>query len=137
MDKQNERLKETIYRMRDKLKITWNKTAIEESLDELNKCNGDLQHLGEQMRKINKITSERTAINVRQKQLPQEFADFGLVRRASRAFHDALANAFSARSDTWQHLPARQHNVQMFLDAKVSDSVYMDLVMVCPGHVAR
>lgn len=119
------------------MKITWNKSKLEESMEELHESNGDLQRLGEQMRKIKKITSEKTAVSDLKKQLPQEYADFGMVRRASKAFHNALANAWSAKSHDCPPRTAGRHDVRFFLDTKVLDSVSMELVVVCPGHIVK
>lgn len=66
---QNEKLRETIHRLRDRIKITWNKSKFEESMEQLHESNGDLQRLGEQMRKIKEITSEKTAVSDLNKQL--------------------------------------------------------------------
>ncbi|KAF7540823.1 hypothetical protein G7054_g1050 [Neopestalotiopsis clavispora] len=134
---EDERLTETIYRVRDRVKIALNKTRLDKSLDELKESNGNLQRLGKQMRKIKEITSEIPIIDGLKKQLPQEYADFGMVRRASKAFHSALASAWSSQADTCQRLAVSQHNVRFFLDTKVLDSVSMDLVVVCPGHMTR
>lgn len=119
------------------MKITWNKTKLEEFLEELHESNGDLQRLGEQTRKIKEITSERFAVSDLKKQLPQEYADFGMVRRASKAFHNALANAWSAQDHSCPSRTSGRHDVRFFLDTKVLNSVSMDLVVVCPGHMVR
>ncbi|KAK6207397.1 hypothetical protein LQW54_007226 [Pestalotiopsis sp. IQ-011] len=102
---------------------------LEESMEELHESNGDLQRLGEQMRKIKEITSEKIAVSDLKKQLPHEYAEFGMVRRASKAFHNALANAWSAKSHDGPPRTPGRHDVRFFLDTKVLDSVSMDMVV--------
>lgn len=128
-------MKDAIYRLRDAVKITWDKSKMEDSFREMHQSNSDLQQLGEQVRKIQESSSRRPKEDALKAQLPQEYADFGAIRRASKAFHTALSNAWT-QDNGYSLITAPRHEVRFFLDAKVSDSVCMNMVVVCPGHEA-
>ncbi|KAH8753004.1 hypothetical protein F5883DRAFT_432682 [Diaporthe sp. PMI_573] len=133
LGEKNERLKDTVRRLRKKVKITWNKEGVEEQIKNLREFNDDLRRLREQLAEI-KQPAARSAVCVRSThQLSQEYGSIGKVRRASKAFHQALAAAWLKDISITQHGEVR-HNVKLKLDTQVRDDVKMEVLVACSGH---
>lgn len=130
---QNEPIKDTVRRVRKKAKLTWNKVSFEEQIKSLRNLNDDLRRLREQAAEIRDPILRGTASVRPVHQLSQEYGSIGKVRRASKAFHQALAAAWL--KDVSKTLPQEvRHNVKLKLDTQVRDVVKMEVVIACHGH---
>ncbi|KAI1860684.1 uncharacterized protein JN550_011409 [Neoarthrinium moseri] len=127
---EGESLKDAVRRLRDRVKITWNKSNFDSSIADLRSFNDDLRRLREQAEELQKPRKQLESTHTR---LKPEYGSYGTVRRASRAVHLALAMAWSkpARSCSAASL---RHKVKLFIDAKVEDQVHMDMALLCYGH---
>lgn len=130
---QNEPLKETVRRLRNKLKIIWDKTKFEEEIKSLRDLNDDLRRLREQEAEIKEPVLRTTSCARPAPQLSQEYGSIGKVRRASKAFHQALAAAWLKEISELQVEEVR-HNVKLKLHTRVQDEVQMEVVIACYGH---
>ncbi|KAI0124063.1 hypothetical protein BJ170DRAFT_638028 [Xylariales sp. AK1849] len=128
-----ESLKDTVCRLRNAAKIAWDKSKFETCIKELRDSNQDLRRLREQMCELQKPNTRTYSDKVLCSQLPPEYANFGIIKRASRAFHYALVNTWSKPTDD-ETIKLSHHDVRLFLDAKVVDGVCMDVAVVCYGH---
>lgn len=130
---QNESLKDTIRRVRKKVKITWNKSSIDEQIKILRDLNDDLRNLRQQAAEIQQpVPRNKSCMRVAQ-QLSQEYGSIGKVRRASHAFHQALGGAW-LKDVSKKHLEEVRHNVKLMLDTQVKDEVKMEVIIACYGH---
>ncbi|KAL1848888.1 hypothetical protein Daus18300_013447 [Diaporthe australafricana] len=130
---QNEPLKETVRRLRNKLNITWNKTKFQEEIKSLRELNDDLRRLREQEAEIKEPVLRTTSCVRSAPQLSQEYGSIIKVRRASKAFHQALATAWLKEISEAQVEEVR-HNVKLKLHTRVHDEVQMEVVIACYGH---
>ncbi|KAI3391729.1 hypothetical protein diail_6870 [Diaporthe ilicicola] len=133
MGAKNEPLKETVRRLRKKLKITWNKTNFEEQIRNLRELNDDLRRLREQAAEIKEPVLRNTSCVRPAQQLSQEYGSIGKVRRASKAFHQALAAAWLKEISETQVQEVR-HNVKLQIHTRVQDEVQMEIAIACYGH---
>lgn len=130
---QNESLKDTIHRVRRKVKITWNKSSIDEQINILRELNDDLRNLRQQAAEIQQpVPRSKSCVRVAQ-QLSQEYGSIGKVRRASNAFHQALGGAWLKDTSKKDHEEVR-HNVKLMLDTQARDEVRMEVIIACYGH---
>lgn len=130
---QNESLQDTVRRVRKRVKITWNKSSLDEKINILRELNNDLRRLREQATEIKEPVLRNKACVRATQQLSQEYGSIGKVRRASKAFHQALAAAWLKQISKTQHGEVR-HNVKLKLDTQVRDEVKMEVVIACYGH---
>ncbi|KAI0385073.1 hypothetical protein F5Y04DRAFT_204856 [Hypomontagnella monticulosa] len=124
--------KDTIRRLRNKVKITWDKDKLDGYVKDLRDSNHDLKRLREQADELHTPRIQSTPLN-RPKKLAQEYGDFRTIRRASKALHDALTVAWS-RTIAVEQAANILHNVKLFADAKVKDQVHMEIALQCYGH---
>lgn len=115
------------------MKITWNKENFEEQLKSLRQLNDDLRRIREQAAEIKRPVLRRSTCFGQAQRLGQEYSSIGKVRRASKAFHQALATAWLKEIPKGQSNEVR-HNVKLKLDAEVRDEVKMEVVIACSGH---
>lgn len=130
---QNEPLKMTVRRVRKKVKITFNKPRFEEQINNLRELNDDLRRLREQAAEIKQPILRNTACVQPVHQLSQEYGSIVKVRRASKAFHQALTAAWSESNPRTQ-LEEVRHSVKLKLDTQVLDNVKMEVAIACYGH---
>lgn len=132
---QNEPIKDTVRRVRKKAKLTWNKASFEEQIKSLRDLNDDLRRLREQAAEIKEPILRSTASVRPAHQLTQdsEYVSIGKVRRASKAFHQALTAAWLTGVPKTRPQEVR-HNVKLKLDAQVREAVKMEIVIACYGH---
>lgn len=126
-------MKDAVRRLRKRVKITLNKSKFEEQIQSLRQLNKDLRRIRKQEVEIKKSNSRTIAPTYTTQQLSQEFGSIGKVRRASKAFHQALAAAWLSSlspASTGQ----LKHNVKLLLDAQVKDEVQMEVMITCYGH---
>ncbi|ETS87071.1 hypothetical protein PFICI_00899 [Pestalotiopsis fici W106-1] len=132
-----EKQKEVFQRLRDRFKASWKQPTLEGSLASLTRCNGSLQRLGKQARKIQEMLAKKTVTDGPKKQLPRNYEDFELVRRASKAVYLALSNAWSSQNGGRQPPKSHQHDVRFFLNTTVIGSMSMELLVACSSNAAR
>ncbi|KXH30991.1 hypothetical protein CNYM01_11381 [Colletotrichum nymphaeae SA-01] len=93
----------------------------------------DLKRIREQRSELRRNNNELIATKPLRGKLSQEYGHIGQVRRASKAFHEALAEAWSTSSTSTEVLGMR-HTVRLFLDTTVKDDVQMHVAISCMGH---
>ncbi|KAK1480336.1 hypothetical protein CABS01_14474 [Colletotrichum abscissum] len=93
----------------------------------------DLKRIREQRSELRRNKNELIATKQPPGKLSQEYGHIGQVRRASKAFHEALAEAWSTSSTSTEVLGMR-HTVRLFLDTTVKDDVQMHVAISCMGH---
>lgn len=130
---QNEPIKDAVRRVRNKAKITWNKTSVEEQIEVLKDLNGYLRDLRNQAAEIKEPILRSTAYVRPVHQPSQEYGSIGKVRKASKAFHQALAAVWLKDNSETQPQEVR-HHVKLKLDTEVQDAVKMEVVIACSGH---
>lgn len=122
-----------VHRVGKKAKLSWKKENIEEQIKSLRDLNNDLRHLREQAAEIKEPIVRSTALSRPAHQLSHEYGSIGKVRRASKAFHQALAAAWLNEISNTKPEEVR-HNVKLKLDTQVGDAVKMEVVIACYGH---
>jgi hypothetical protein len=114
-----------VKRLRDGVKIAFDKNKFDKWLEELRGSNEDVKRLREQSMQLSKSTLINTRRHDR-KRLPADFRSVAATRRASKALHDALLDALS-RQDAARF----RHLVRLFLDSKADEGVQLDLAIFC------
>ncbi|KAJ0120488.1 hypothetical protein J7T55_015217 [Diaporthe amygdali] len=133
MSTRKEALKDTIRRVREKVKITWDKTRFENEIRNLRELNDDLRCLREQAAEIKEPVLRNASCSRPAQQLSQEYGSISKVRRASKAFHQALATAW-LKELSEARVEEMRHDVKLKLHTRVEDNVQMEVMIVCYGH---
>lgn len=115
------------------MKVAWNKENLDEHLKSLRQLNDDLRRIREQAAEIKQPVLRSAACAGQVQQLSKEYGSIGKVRRASKAFHQALSAAWLNEISKTQSDEVR-HNVKVKIDAEVGDEVKMGVVIACHGH---
>lgn len=148
-----EKMKDTIRRLRDRVKVAWNKSEFENGIKDLRDSIKTLRCLREQATELSvnarpcgRLTGASRDSTIGQRDSmagshaglnPEqriEYGQYGPVRRASRAFHKALALVWSKAPETMQTARPTRHSVKLFLDARADGDVQMDVAVICYGH---
>lgn len=134
----HEPLKEAVRHLRNRVKITFDKSKFEQQIKTLRELNHDLRSLRKQAAEIKEpVKLPVSAPSSRPvQQLSEEYGTIGKTRRASRALHQALAAAW-LRSLASSSAGNVRHNVKILLDTKLTNQVHMDVVVSCYGHWQR
>ncbi|KAL6866740.1 hypothetical protein J3F83DRAFT_122690 [Trichoderma novae-zelandiae] len=122
-------LKASIRKLRKRVTITFESKVFEDQIDRLEKSNGGLRRLREQVSQLQKpprYTARKSS--ARGGRLPQEFGAYGAIRRASKALHEALRTTWSSTQ-----APHLGHFVRLFLNAKAETDVQMEIAILCYG----
>ncbi|OTA07870.1 hypothetical protein A9Z42_0087970 [Trichoderma parareesei] len=122
-------LKDSIRKLRKRVTITFEKKSFEDQIDRLERSNGGLRRLREQVSQLQsppRHTARRSS--ARGARLLQEFGAYGAIRRASKALHEALRTAWSSTQS-----PHLGHFVRLFLNAKAETDVQMEIAILCYG----
>ncbi|KAK1494216.1 hypothetical protein CTAM01_09097 [Colletotrichum tamarilloi] len=106
---------------------------FEKHIQDLRASIDDLKRIREQRSELRRNKNELIATKQPPGKLSQEYGHIGQVRRASKAFHEALAEAWSTSSTSTEVLGMR-HTVRLFLDTTVKDDVQMHVAISCMGH---
>ncbi|KAK1671439.1 hypothetical protein BDP55DRAFT_560506 [Colletotrichum godetiae] len=130
---QGEGLKDAVRRLRGRVKITLDESKFEKHIQDLRASIDDLKRIREQRSELKRHQNELVATKPPRGKLSQEYGHISQVRRASRAFHEALAQAWSTKSASAEVLDMR-HTVRLFLDTTVKDDVQMHVAISCMGH---
>lgn len=133
---QNKPIRGAVKRLRDRVKIAFDKSKLTQLISDLRSSNSDLKQLRKQTYALNNVKTEGlatvnssgTALVGRQNRLPSEFSSYGATRRAAQGLYDALWTAWSTQDAT--HF---RHLAKLFLqtDMKVHDGVYLNLMISC------
>ncbi|KLU90128.1 hypothetical protein MAPG_09094 [Magnaporthiopsis poae ATCC 64411] len=151
--REGEKMKDTIRRLRGRVNLAWNKSDVEKNIKELRDSIRDLQCLREQATELSKParcrdrltgTSRDSAVGQRDSiagsygvlspEQRTEYGQYGPVRRASKAFHQALALSWTRAPEDTQTARPTRHSVKLFLDARADGDVQMDVAVICYGH---
>ncbi|RSL40091.1 hypothetical protein CEP54_016191 [Fusarium duplospermum] len=127
-----ERLEDTtkrLGRLRDGVRISFDKEEYEKLIGELRNSITDLKTLREQAAEKQKAKKQPTSGQCARKPPAKEFSSYRAIRRASKALHEALVTA-------WSSSDAARHRVGLFVDARVEKEVLMDLIVLCVGHAS-
>ncbi|KAG4274723.1 hypothetical protein FPRO04_09087 [Fusarium proliferatum] len=125
---QDERLKDTVKRVRDRMKIAFDKSKFEKWTSDLRNSNNDLCLLRKQVDELRKPRA-RTSVAGRgcdPRRLMHKSGHYGDARKASQALHDALCAAWSTPDAAYF-----RHSVRLFLETKDDDVTQMDLAISC------
>jgi hypothetical protein len=122
-------MKDAVRRLRDGIKVAWDKSKIDASITSLRSSNDDLRRLRQQAIELQKPV---TQLKDTKKRVAQEYVEYKLIRRASKALHAALSTAWSSRVASCAGDTVR-HDVKLFVDAKVKDGVLMNMTVLCFG----
>ncbi|KAK9422890.1 putative Prion-inhibition and propagation HeLo domain-containing protein [Seiridium unicorne] len=125
---------DTARRLRTAIRISFDRSELERIIGVLRASNDDLRRLRKQSKELNKPFPKTTKLVQSNKQLPQEYGEFRSVKKASRAFHMALQSLFCSRGSQSAGMQQNKHSVRLFLNAKVDQDVYLDVVIACYGH---
>lgn len=130
---QDEPLKNSVRRLRQRLKITWNKAQLEDQIQSLRDSNDDLSRLRRQVAELQSTGQASSIASCCVQQMSSEYLDIGRVNKASLALYQALNTAWVA---CYKSTPAGQlrHTVKLFLDTQVKEDVHMDVGILCQGH---
>ncbi|KAL6812346.1 hypothetical protein J3E69DRAFT_348397 [Trichoderma sp. SZMC 28015] len=122
-------LKDCVRKLRKRVTITFEKKNFEDQIDVLEKSNGALRRLREQVSELQKPASYTAGKSCKRAgRLPLEFKGYRDIRRASKALHEALTAAWSSTQ-----APHLRHFVKLFLDAKAETDVQMEIAILCYG----
>lgn len=130
---QGESLKDAVRRLRGRMKISLDESRFEKHVQDLRASIDDLKRIREQRSELRRNNNELIATKSPRGKLSQEYGHIGQVRRASKAFHEALAEAWSTSSTSTDVLGMR-HTVRLFLDTTVKEDVQMHVAISCMGH---
>ncbi|KAI8946788.1 hypothetical protein F4801DRAFT_563256 [Xylaria longipes] len=128
-----ESMRDAVRHLRDRTKVAWDKTKIDASIENLRSSNEDLRRIRQQAIELQTPT---TQLRDMQKHVSQEYSEYRMIRRASKALHAALATAWSGPDASCFGNKAR-HDVKLFVDAKVSNGVQMDMTVLCNSHISH
>ncbi|PVH71685.1 hypothetical protein DL98DRAFT_503310 [Cadophora sp. DSE1049] len=122
-DGKGKNVKSTLKRVRDGVKVAFNKTKYDEAIDDLRNSNIDLKGLREQ---INELRQPRQCDAARSRALiPKQLGSLNKTRRASKALYEALIQAWSCSEPSHLH-----HLVKLFVDTEsVEADVQMNLAI--------
>ncbi|KAK1640673.1 hypothetical protein BDP81DRAFT_509859 [Colletotrichum phormii] len=132
-DRQGERLKYAVRRLRGRVKTTLDESKFEKHFQDLRASIEDLKCIREQRSELKRNMNELTGTKPPRGKLSQEYGHISQVRRASRAFHEALVEAWSTQSASAEVLDMR-HTVRLFLDTTVKDDVQMHVAISCMDY---
>ncbi|KAH7232464.1 hypothetical protein B0J15DRAFT_409110 [Fusarium solani] len=131
---EDERLKDTVKRVRDRMKIIFDKSKFDKWTGDLRDSNNDLNLLRKQVDELCKPRA-RTSVAGRSsspRRLMHKFSNYRDTRKASQALHDALCTAWSTPDAAYF-----RHSVRLFLETKDDDVIQMDLAISCLGQEAN
>lgn len=118
-----ERIRDTWKRVRDGMRLSYNKSNYKEDLNDIRVANIDLKALCEQ------VTRLQTPCKMISLKRPATSQGWSEIRRAAKALHEALIGAWSCEKAS--HL---RHFVKLFLEAeKADENVHMDIAILCHG----
>ncbi|RYC56811.1 hypothetical protein CHU98_g9403 [Xylaria longipes] len=129
----SERQKASPYLSNSRVPDQWWLTDIDASIENLRSSNEDLRRIRQQAIELQTPT---TQLRDMQKHVSQEYSEYRMIRRASKALHAALATAWSGPDASCFGNKAR-HDVKLFVDAKVSNGVQMDMTVLCNSHISH
>ncbi|KAF5974208.1 hypothetical protein FCOIX_8414 [Fusarium coicis] len=125
---EDERLKDTVKRVRDRMKIAFEKSKFDKWTSDLRNSNNDLCLLRKQVGELCKPRA-RTSV-VRRSCDPRrpmyKTGHYRDARKASQALHDALCAAWSTPDAAYF-----RHSVRLFLETKDDDTTQVDLAISC------
>jgi len=128
---QDEKLKDTIRRLRHQVKIAWDKTRLEKGIKTLRISNDNLRRLLKQSKELDSVASARNKISPMK--VVRKCTEIQTIRDATVGLHEAFASAWSHPASSHPGEEVR-HTVKLFLDAKYKDDVRMDVAIMCHGH---
>ncbi|KAF5575531.1 hypothetical protein FPCIR_13107 [Fusarium pseudocircinatum] len=136
---EDERLKDTVKRVRDRMKIAFDKSKFDKWTSDLRSSNNDLCLLRKQVDELCKPRARSSVVgrNCDPRRPMNKSGHYRDARKASQALHDALCAAWSTPDAAYF-----RHSVRLFLETKDDDVTQMDLAISCldqeasPGRLA-
>ncbi|KAI0008188.1 hypothetical protein F4779DRAFT_588204 [Xylariaceae sp. FL0662B] len=123
---EGEDLKNTIRRLRKRVKIVFDKSKFDNWTKELRNFNDDLKSLREQIQELETPVTRNFQRNCARARLPRKFTSFGATRKACQALHNALGSVWSS-----QDASQFRHLVKLLLDTKHSEEIQLDIIICC------
>ncbi|KAK7909079.1 hypothetical protein PG985_014957 [Apiospora marii] len=126
-----EPLRDTVRRLRKRIKVALNKTALEEKITQLRNLNNDMRLLRDQSKELHKPAKQAVQV---QEYIDDEYEEYGAVRRSSKALHLALATAWLQQPEACG--AGSEHSARLFINAKVlvNNTADMSMAIMCFGH---
>ena len=122
--RERNRAKETARRIRNVVKITFEKSDYLRKIQHLNELRLEFAALRSQIEEMRRRpTSLLGPYTPACNKIPTEY---GLIREASSTLHESLTEAWNSSCDEAAHI---QHTTILCLDTKVDDSVRLDLAI--------
>ncbi|KAI0184989.1 hypothetical protein EV127DRAFT_349207 [Xylaria flabelliformis] len=128
-----ESMKDAVLRLRERVRVAWDKTKIDASIANLRNSNEDLRRLRQQAVELQTPATQPRSV---QKHTSQEYSEYRTIRRASKALHAALTTAWSDPAAPCFGNEA-SHDVKLFANARVKDGVQMDMTMLCNNRISH
>ncbi|CAH0045314.1 unnamed protein product [Clonostachys solani] len=125
--KESESFKDTLKRVEDGLKFTFNKSSYELTLNELRSSNNDLRCLREQITELSKSAPKK--IRDLKRSLFEPVNEWADIRLASMALHQALMRVWSCTQSSHN-----RHVLHLFLEAdKQGSEIRMNIAVLAHG----
>ncbi|KAI0147643.1 hypothetical protein GGR57DRAFT_476229 [Xylariaceae sp. FL1272] len=120
-----ETLKDAIRRLRCRVTITINKGAYNEALEGLKQSNYDLRNMRKHAEELRNNTTHTETVAKDVKPFPIECRQFGKVRSAALAFHEAMITRWFCEQEKHQ-----RHQIRLFTNAEVQEHVKMNCFLL-------
>ncbi|KAF9871368.1 hypothetical protein CkaCkLH20_11015 [Colletotrichum karsti] len=122
------KLKKVLMRTKDGIKVAFNASDFEDTIEKLRLSNNELKGLREQIGELHKPKSQSS--NQARCSKRGDWATLIRIRRASKALHEALIRAWNCGQPG--HLG---HVVKLFVEThRVEGDIQMNLAIVCRNH---
>lgn len=118
-DSQHEKLKSAIYRVRDSVKIAFDKSTYYENLSKLRERNSDLIVLRSQIREFHKNRKDLASPSVTT--LPRHYE---AVNSASKTLHEALSAAWNC-----PYPGHKTHYGKLCVETQASNALQLDIAL--------
>jgi len=116
-DSQHEKLKSAIYRVRDSVKIAFDKSTYDENLSKLRERNSDLIALRSQIREFHKNRKDLASSSVTTQH-------YEAVNSASKTLHKALSDAWNC-----PYPGHKAHYGKLCVEAQASNALRLDIAL--------
>ncbi|KAJ5780275.1 hypothetical protein N7457_005435 [Penicillium paradoxum] len=119
--RKHERLKATIYRVRNSVTVVFDKERHEKRLTKLRESTMDIHTLRIQTEELLKKRSNTSSPSQLRKRLPHQYSS---VQKVSQTLHEALSNAWVC-----PYTGHKTHYGRLCVEAQVQDMVRLDLAL--------
>ncbi|KAF7549353.1 hypothetical protein G7Z17_g6447 [Cylindrodendrum hubeiense] len=126
----NERIKDTIKRVQDRVTVTFNASEYDQSIEDLKSRNGELKHLREQITQLRQTASGLHAPPGLKRRAPGSWPNRGLVQQASKALYLTLVDKWKCCQP--EHV---NHALKVFVDTgEIEGEVLLYVAILCQAR---